>query len=223
MKLGLFAGIGALAAALLVQSGANAATYVENDNGTTFIVQQNSPTDFSFEIIDAPANWSTAKYVGSFGFDGSTLFPGSGKSTGDTLTAKFEPSGPSVGSTGSQGISSSGAGCSGNGNLFCWDFGTNVAVTTGALVFDISITGGSTPFSFASGGPDLKVNFVEGDGTTLTNDHYSATIPLCGTRGAGSCPAPGVPEPAPWAMMIIGLGAIGAAMRMRRNVALAAV
>ena len=52
---------------------------------------------------------------------------------------------------------------------------------------------------------------------------FSADIPFC----SGDCPVitthggGGVPEPATWAMMLVGVGMVGGAMRMRRKTALA--
>lgn len=44
---------------------------------------------------------------------------------------------------------------------------------------------------------------------------YGDTLTVCGA------PTGGVPEPATWAMMLLGLGGLGAALRMRRGIAAA--
>jgi hypothetical protein len=69
-------------------------------------------------------------------------------------------------------------------------------------------------------GSDVKVSGVNlGFGTTGT-DYHTAT---CSLPGGGSCddpggPGTGVPEPATWAMMIMGFGGVGALLRRRRTV-----
>ncbi|HXA38151.1 MAG TPA: PEPxxWA-CTERM sorting domain-containing protein [Phenylobacterium sp.] len=54
---------------------------------------------------------------------------------------------------------------------------------------------------------------------TTTNDGEG--FALGGTGGVGNAP-PGVPEPATWAMMLVGFGGLGAVLRTRRRHALAA-
>ena len=56
-------------------------------------------------------------------------------------------------------------------------------------------------------------------GTVAIN---SGTHPSIVINAAGSLTTGGVPEPATWAMMLVGFGGIGAAMRSRRKVAVAA-
>lgn len=220
MKINAFAGLGALVAALLVANGAGAATYVANYKGATLVVVQNSPTDFSFEVKNATANskWSTATTLDAFAFNQL------GSLTGDTLTATYKGAGGgTVTALSTSNLNNSGAGCTGNGGFFCFDFTSSPLNVTSDMIFDVAITSGSTPFSFATGpngGPDLKIQFGDSGKKALTADYYSKPIPLC----ASNCPAiPGAPEPAAWAMMLAGFGAIGGTLRMRRKTSPAAV
>ena len=63
----------------------------------------------------------------------------------------------------------------------------------------------------SSGAVRAQVNFVEGNGYAPTDDWQTAA------RGTFD-PGPGIPEPATWAMMIIGFGAAGSMIRRRKAV-----
>lgn len=82
------------------------------------------------------------------------------------------------------------------------------------------------PFAFdlAIGNGDTFYAFLASNGESITNVHYSADNPpgsitilkqvridLAGQFNSG------VPEPATWAMMLLGFGGIGVAMRRRRK------
>jgi hypothetical protein len=73
-----------------------------------------------------------------------------------------------------------------------------------AVIGGLITTGGPTILSFSSGGLRSIDSFV--DNIVLT--------------GPDAVPQ-GVPEPATWAMMLLGFGALGTAMRRRRSAALA--
>jgi hypothetical protein len=62
----------------------------------------------------------------------------------------------------------------------------------------------------------------------ITHPDYTTFVPGFGgiddiapLAGAGSITGPGIPEPATWAMMLVGFGALGAALRRRRGRAFA--
>ncbi|HEY3951307.1 PEPxxWA-CTERM sorting domain-containing protein [Phenylobacterium sp.] len=55
-------------------------------------------------------------------------------------------------------------------------------------------------------------------GTGLGRDSYAMILTVTGDVVAGA-PVTGVPEPAAWALMILGFGAVGASLRARRGVA----
>jgi hypothetical protein len=185
--------------------GAQAAVFMTTFQGATFTVTQNSATDFTFDIAGANAltgDWAGAKYLGDFAFNNIGA-------AGATLTATLinPATGQPATSPGSGGLNANG--CSGSGNFFCFDFSPNVAVASD-LKFDIAASGGT--FNFASTGPDLKILWSnDAAGDTHVGSLFSASIPV--TTGGG------VPEPYTWSLMLVGVGAIGAAMRIHRKTA----
>lgn len=191
---------------LSVPVAAEALVYTTTFQGATFTVTQNSSTDLTFEIAGANAltgDWAGVDFLGAFAFNNIGA-------SGATLTATLiDPATNQFAtSTGGGGLSAS-AGCSDNGNFFCFNFEPNIAVAS-VLKFDISATGGT--FDIASTGPDLKIlwtNDATGD-TNKVGSLFSASIPV----GNGV-----IPEPATWAMMILGFGGVGALMRRRRSLA----
>lgn len=97
-------------------------------------------------------------------------------------------------------------------------FGLDTAfpVDTNGLLFDV----GTSTASF--GNYPLLALYSNGDGTfgasftgSVNNTEYynqSGSLTISG----------GVPEPATWAVMLLGFGAVGASMRRRRGIAAAA-
>ncbi len=74
-----------------------------------------------------------------------------------------------------------------------------------------SMAGGLNEVAFANGVPIVagKLNTIVVEGLSRGNGAYGGQLSFT--------PTPGVPEPAAWAMMIVGLGTGGAAMRSRRT------
>ncbi len=80
-------------------------------------------------------------------------------------------------------------------------------VATNASDFVLRFTGaGSDPFSYLPQG----FSYSDGSGKSWSGDFQ---ISIASTP-------PGVPEPATWGLMVLGLGAIGAAMRRQRQTAM---
>lgn len=68
--------------------------------------------------------------------------------------------------------------------------------------------------------PNAKVTIQGGSvaGSVITKDFHSEGATIGGNGFTGFVSAPAVPEPATWAMLIAGFGAIGGMMRRRRGV-----
>lgn len=99
-------------------------------------------------------------------------------------------------------------------------FPSGVTAGSYSQTFDLSLASTFNP-SFVFGYPNLetaKLAFLTGlaDGTAYLNIHTSA-FPGGEIRGSFSA----VPEPSAWAVMILGFGAAGAALRRRRAIAYA--
>jgi hypothetical protein len=114
-------------------------------------------------------------------------------------------------------------GCDGSGfgtNGFCFDLDPPVAVSSSALSFDIKVTG--TTFNLSSTSlPDLKIDWANTTTDTDTPGAPDDADPKLGSLFSANIPVGVVvPEPATWAMMLIGVGAIGAAMRFSRRKAI---
>jgi hypothetical protein len=225
MKHALFASVGALAAALLMTGSANALTYVANSSNTsgsfqlsgstTLEVSTVSNTEFVFQITNPTDTWTGAATLLSFAFNGNII------GTTGTITASETSPGSQPGIYTAGGQNSSGCDMSGFGGGFCFTFTPPVGVAS-VMDFDIKTTGA---FDYSSTNvPDLKINFRDATGGFDGNGagQFSSDIPFC----ASGCPVinptggGGVPEPATWSMMIVGVGMIGAAMRRRRKMAL---
>ena len=107
------------------------------------------------------------------------------------------------------GLNSSG--CNGNGNFFCFDNTSYVFAPSaaGALALNFAVTSDTTG-SWTNYAGDFKINW------TGNQNNYDLVSQVIQSR------PPAVPEPATWAMMLVGFGGIGMAMRrkQRRNGAL---
>ena len=195
--------ISAALGALSLVGGANAATYISTFQGATFTVKNVSSTEFTFDIAGANAltgNWAGVTYLSAFQF-GDIGSPGAltavliNPNTGQSTTAT------------AGGLNASG--CNGTGAGFCFDLSPNIAVA-GDLKFDIKALSGA--FSFADTGPHLKIDWsMSSTSNEKVGDLYSQSIGLSGAPR-------GVPEPASWALMIVGFGGVGAVLRGRRQV-----
>jgi len=213
MKHNVFAGAGALAAALLLASSASALTiYSTNFNGTQLTVAAISDTQFLFDIKNPTAGWAGATSLGSFAFNTNII------GTAGTLAGSEVFPAVEAGTLVPGGLNASG--CDGTGAFFCFSFAPPVAVAS-EMLFNITTTG---TFDYSTTNvPDLKIQFLDSTGAKV-GSLFSAYIPLFTdcvfinpTGGGGG----GIPEPATWAMMVVGVGAIGAVMRKRRQMGLA--
>jgi hypothetical protein len=104
------------------------------------------------------------------------------------------------------------AGCDGSGNFFCF---ANSGYNPGSpipsslsLMFSVTSDTAGSWANYAT--PDFKIDWV---GSKKNYDLVSLAIPVNN----------GVPEPATWAMMLVGFGGIGMAMRRRRKGVLAQI
>jgi hypothetical protein len=98
------------------------------------------------------------------------------------------------------GLNSSG--CDGSGGFFCFTNSGYVLPSGSSTSLNFSITSNTTG-SFATWTPDFKIDWT---GSKKNYDLVSLPIPVNG-----------VPEPASWALMMIGFGAIGWTVRRRRR------
>jgi hypothetical protein len=97
--------------------------------------------------------------------------------------------------------------------------------------YTLSISGGSFSIvSQSNPGQQFVSGFINiGDNHVTGRTPYSPPLPTtggggCDVNGAFGCGGgrDGVPEPASWALMILGFGGVGAVLRQRRRVVLAA-
>ncbi|MBS0360852.1 MAG: PEPxxWA-CTERM sorting domain-containing protein [Proteobacteria bacterium] len=74
------------------------------------------------------------------------------------------------------------------------------------------------------GGPNSPSWFdiYDYDPSNIALTAHFTTPSLCNADHPLACGGPGAPEPAAWALMILGFGAAGASLRLRRRVAAAA-
>jgi hypothetical protein len=105
------------------------------------------------------------------------------------------------------------------------------SISNGTSV-EICGTGGPNCAGGGSTGPDLGetsggqfiLAFLGGDPGTVTLSNATVRYQSTGLTGGGSAigrPTPPVPEPATWAMMLFGFGAVGFALRRRRRTSIA--
>ena len=113
---------------------------------------------------------------------------------------------------------------------------TNIAagsISNGTSV-EICGSGGPTCAGGGSSGPDVGetsggqfiLAFIGGDPGTVTLSNATVRYQSTGLTGTGSAigrPTPPVPEPATWAMMLFGFGAVGYTLRRRRRTGIAQV
>jgi hypothetical protein len=92
----------------------------------------------------------------------------------------------------------------------CFFSGNNCSAANGQAT---SFSGGFT-LNFGGSAPFTMTNFI---------DRYASIGGSGGPSGEGHPFVPGVPEPATWAMMLLGFGSIGMVMRRRRKPALAQI
>lgn len=98
-------------------------------------------------------------------------------------------------------------GCDGSGNFFCFDNTaippTPTTLLSGPLTFTFNVTADTAGVWNDYTNPDFKIDWV---GTQNNYDLVSLPIPVNG-----------VPEPATWAMMLLGFAGVGMTMRRRRT------
>jgi len=118
------------------------------------------------------------------------------------------------------GLSS--GGCNGSGNFFCFDNPsippTPTTPLSGLLTFNFSATANTAGVWTSYKLPDFKIDWV---GSKNNYDLVSLGIPVNNCTDV-SCRPPNpegdaVPEPATWAMMLVGFGLVGGAMRRRKQ------
>jgi hypothetical protein len=154
--------------------------------------------------------------TGNFTLDISGINTGSDTEGGRTGINAFAFNDPAVG-TAVSGISSgftfqtgglNAAGCDGSGNFYC--FANTSAVFASPLPSSLSLifsVTSDTAGSWANWGTtDFKIDWV---GSQNNYDLVSLAIPL-NTRDP-------LPEPATWAMMLLGFGGIGMTLRRSRR------
>jgi len=107
-------------------------------------------------------------------------------------------------------------GCnSSDANFICFDNTSFSTAFTDSLLLTFSLTS-NTVGSFANWEPSFKIDWT---GTANNYGLVSQEIPV-NTGGCVGCtpdPQAAVPEPATWAMMLLGFGVVGGAMRRRRS------
>jgi hypothetical protein len=200
----------ALATAALSASPASAAVLI--DQGVTYQlnltgVSADGKTG-NFALVISGINGASDTEGGRTGINGIAFTdPSLGNAVGGVLAGfTFQTGGLDSG------------GCNGSGNFFCF---SNTSFDPGSplpailsLVFTVT---SDTAGSWLAWDPSFKIDWL---GSQNNYDLVSKGIPLNVCIHA-DCPTPtpqgAVPEPATWAMMLLGFAGIGAAMRRRRR------
>lgn len=99
----------------------------------------------------------------------------------------------------SGGLSSSG--CNGVGNFFCF---SGYAAAAPVMSFTFTVTADNSAFAFADYNPSFKIDWIGSQ-----NNYDLVSLPINAVNP--------VPEPGTYAMMLAGLGAMGALLRRRRK------
>jgi hypothetical protein len=196
------------AIALIVASPASAADLIVN--GITYTLTQDSIsadglTSF-FTLLISGENTASDTEGGRTGINAIAFNqPAPGTVVTGTMTS------PSGFTFALGGLNANG--CSGSGNFFCFD-NTAIGPTpstllSGPLTFTFNVTADTAGIWANYANPDFKIDWV---GTNNNYDLVSQPIPVNTNNG--------VPEPATWAMMLLGFGAVGYTMRRRRKVLL---
>lgn len=183
-------------AALAVGLAASAPALATNSltfQGVTFNTWAVDADTLGFQILDADVatgNWTGVNFLKAFEF----------KDIGASISAASIASGPSGFAVDLSGGVNANAGCtggSGSGNA-CFFASPAVALTSN-MSWTIDFTGTGLDFS----APHLKVQFLTNlDDRKATGDLLSLAIPA-------------VPEPESYALLLAGLGLMGAVVRRR--------
>lgn len=201
MKLPLRTSIAAIA--LIVASPTSAAVLVAD--GVTYDLTQNSISADGltsyFTLVITGENTASDTEGGRTGINSIALNqPAPGTVVDGTMTSP-------LGFTFSLGGLNA-SGCDGTGNFFCFDNPaippTPATLLSGPLTFTFNVTADTAGVWASYDNPDFKIDWV---GTKNNYDLVSLAIPV----------NTGVPEPATWAMMLMGFGAVGYTMRRRRK------
>lgn len=220
MKVRNFAAALALALGTTIAAGAaHAATYVLNVDGCSA-----SCLGSNSEVGTVTVTENSGKLNFSVALDNGALFNANGNNTHHALVFDFS----TLANLGGLAFSNVTAGFTGStAGPFSdppfgsnWDYAVNYTGDAGqghtpsSLSFTLSDTLNNLSLAMLnapttySGKPIVFAADVYANGTT-------------GNVGATLTQAPGVPEPATWGLMIVGVAAVGAAMRQRRAMTLA--
>jgi len=150
-------------------------------------------------------DWATARTIGALQLKGIGNF--------DSVKLSAAPGGAANWTLSDKELNANGCGGGAHtGASLCFS-GDHVALSDD-MVFKLSFSGGSTDFS----SPEVKVNLFGEDGGRKVGSLMGEAIPEALTPAAAPAPAAAaaVPEPETLAMMLGGLGLIGAVRRRRR-------
>ena len=204
----------ALTATAFVAVPANAATYIGTLNGTITTGSISAfvpsiPKWFSLDLSDQAITIDFTADVRSNYYDpvSNFIYP---KYVVNTFNVTF----PDVGA----GLSFGGTA---SNNLLMYPPGSadfsggavNGSFSALAYAFSDPNSPVQISFAFANAGPPGPLS---GSGSAYS-DYSNTTITVAYLLTSGSVTAAAVPEPAAWSLMIVGIGAIGGALRRRRR------